>query len=134
MCSQQQDTLHTLHHKKVLVLVNSSPYRPPTFSIPFFLHSSTSTFHILPTNNLTLSHHPRHLTKNKSIQKKNQTMDFVNKLTNSEKNKQVHTQTGSTGGTTSGGGGGLMDKLHGMAGGGQQSEKNEDALDKGIVT
>ena len=24
-----------------------------------------------------------------------------------------------------------MDKLHGMAGGGQQSEKNEDALDKG---
>jgi len=66
-------------------------------------------------------------------------MDFVNKLTNSEKNKQVHTQTGSgstgtSGGSGGGGGGGLMDKLHGMAGGGQQSEKNEDALDKGIVT
>jgi len=51
-------------------------------------------------------------------------MDFVNKLTNSEKNKPVHTQ-----GQTQGGG--LMDKLHGMAGGGQQSEHKEDALDKG---
>ncbi|KAK5662613.1 hypothetical protein OQA88_8527 [Cercophora sp. LCS_1] len=59
-------------------------------------------------------------------------MDFVNKLTGSEKkdleNKQVHTQTQSS----SSGGGGFMDKLSGMAGGGKQGEKNEDALDKGV--
>lgn len=58
-------------------------------------------------------------------------MDFVNKLTGSEKkdleNKQVHTQTESSSG------GGFMDKLNGMAGGGKQSEKNEDALDKGML-
>ncbi|KAI1437390.1 hypothetical protein GGR50DRAFT_69044 [Xylaria sp. CBS 124048] len=29
-------------------------------------------------------------------------------------------------------GGGFMDKLNSMAGGGQASEKNEDALDKGV--
>ena len=32
----------------------------------------------------------------------------------------------------SSGGGGLFDKLHGLAGGGPESEKKEDALDKGI--
>jgi hypothetical protein len=37
-----------------------------------------------------------------------------------------NTQTGQTSS-----GGGFMDKLHGMAGGGRESEKNEDALDKG---
>lgn len=31
----------------------------------------------------------------------------------------------------SGGGGGFMDKLNGIAGGGKDSEKNEDLLDKG---
>ena len=59
-------------------------------------------------------------------------MDFVNKLTDSEKNKPVHTQgANQTQGSSSGGG--FMDKLHGMAGGGPQSEKNEDALDKGTI-
>ncbi|KAK0611282.1 hypothetical protein B0T14DRAFT_441413 [Immersiella caudata] len=58
-------------------------------------------------------------------------MDFVNKLTDSEKNKPVHTQgVNQPQGTSSGGG--FMDKLHGMAGGGPHSEKNEDALDKGV--
>ncbi|RQM04954.1 hypothetical protein DH86_00003878, partial [Scytalidium sp. 3C] len=32
----------------------------------------------------------------------------------------------------SGGGGGFMDKLNGIAGGGKDSEKNEDLLDKGV--
>ena len=61
-------------------------------------------------------------------------MDFVNKLTGSEKNKPVHTMDGSSSANTStnNAGGGLMDKLHGMAGGGPQSEKNEDGLDKGV--
>lgn len=60
-------------------------------------------------------------------------MDFVNKLTNSEKNTPVHTMDTSNpqSSTTNNSGGGVMDKLHGMVGGGTQSEKNEDALDKG---
>ncbi|KAK0649559.1 hypothetical protein B0T16DRAFT_389589 [Cercophora newfieldiana] len=58
-------------------------------------------------------------------------MDFVNKLTGSEKNKPVHTQ-GNQQAPSSSSGGGFMDKLHGMAGGGPHSEKNEDALDKGV--
>lgn len=61
-------------------------------------------------------------------------MDFVNKLTNSEKNTPVHTMDTSnpqSSTSNSGSSGGVMDKLHGMVGGGTQSEKNEDALDKG---
>ncbi|KAK1831184.1 hypothetical protein QBC39DRAFT_259115 [Podospora conica] len=61
-------------------------------------------------------------------------MDFVNKLTNSEKNKPVHTMDSSNPQSSTGntGGGGVMDKLHGMVGGGRESEKNEDAVDKGV--
>lgn len=58
-------------------------------------------------------------------------MDFVNKLTNSEKNTPVHTMDTNSQSSTSNSGGGVMDKLHGMVGGGTQSEKNEDTLDKG---
>lgn len=54
-------------------------------------------------------------------------MDFLNKLSESDKNKPVHTQNQGA----SSGGGGFMGKLNTMAGGGKQSEKNEDALDKG---
>lgn len=54
-------------------------------------------------------------------------MDFVNKLTGSGNNntgdKQVETQQQESSG-------GFMDKINGMAGGGAQGEKNEDALDK----
>jgi len=57
-------------------------------------------------------------------------MDFVNKLTNSEKNKPVHTMDNTSQQTNTGGG--MMDKLHGMVGGGPQSERNEDGLDKGV--
>ena len=53
-------------------------------------------------------------------------MDFVNNLTggnkNNAENKSENTQQS----------GGFMDKLNGMAGGGAQGEKNEDALDKTI--
>jgi len=60
-------------------------------------------------------------------------MDFVNKLTDSEKNKPVHTMDNTnTQSSTGSSGGGMMDKLHGMVGGGTQSEKNEDGLDKGV--
>ncbi|KAK0749805.1 hypothetical protein B0T18DRAFT_344703 [Schizothecium vesticola] len=60
-------------------------------------------------------------------------MDFVNKLTGSEKNKPVHTMDASNPQSSTGNsGGGMMDKLHGMVGGGTQSEKNEDGLDKGV--
>ncbi|KAK1757208.1 hypothetical protein QBC47DRAFT_459833 [Echria macrotheca] len=60
-------------------------------------------------------------------------MDFVNKLTQSEKNKPVYTQgAGTTQQTTSSSGGGLMGKLSGMAGGGQTGEHKEDGLDKGV--
>lgn len=59
-------------------------------------------------------------------------MDFVNKLTggNKAEGQQATTQNQQEG--SSGSGGGFMDKLNGMAGGGKESEKNEDALDKGM--
>ncbi|KAI0017854.1 hypothetical protein F4780DRAFT_781986 [Xylariomycetidae sp. FL0641] len=57
-------------------------------------------------------------------------MDFVNKLTGGgskeeEQKKQESSQSSSSGG-------GIMDKLNSMAGGGKESEKNEDAVDKGV--
>lgn len=56
-------------------------------------------------------------------------MDFVNKLTGNKEEGQKPAESQEQ---KSGGGGGLMDKLNGMAGGGPESEKNEDALDKGV--
>ncbi|KZM23047.1 uncharacterized protein EKO05_0008377 [Ascochyta rabiei] len=72
-------------------------------------------------------------------------MDFVNKLTGSgnsqsqgqTSNEQVQS-SGSAGGQqqqSSGSGGflgGIGDKLNSAAGGGRESEKNEDYLDKGV--
>ncbi|KAI1333643.1 hypothetical protein F5Y15DRAFT_421627 [Xylariaceae sp. FL0016] len=56
-------------------------------------------------------------------------MDFVNKLTGGSKEQgSEQTQQSSSGSS----GGGFMDKINGMAGGGKESEKNEDALDKGV--
>jgi hypothetical protein len=57
-------------------------------------------------------------------------MDYINKFTggnsaNNNPNTAQNTQQQSSSG------GGFMDKLNGMAGGGKESEKNEDALDKG---
>ncbi|OJD33893.1 dead deah box helicase protein [Diplodia corticola] len=58
-------------------------------------------------------------------------MDFVKNLTgggsSEEKSKQSaeHSSSGSSGG-------GFMDKMNSMAGGGKESEKNEDLLDKGV--
>ncbi|PGH01662.1 hypothetical protein GX51_05108 [Blastomyces parvus] len=57
-------------------------------------------------------------------------MDFVNKLANSQKE-----QSSSTDHKKEGGGGflsGLGNKMNHAAGGGRESEKNEDMLDKGI--
>ncbi|KAI1390450.1 uncharacterized protein F4822DRAFT_426298 [Hypoxylon trugodes] len=56
-------------------------------------------------------------------------MDFVNKLTGGSKNEQENkTQENSQQQSS----GGVMDKLNTLAGGGKESEKNEDALDKGV--
>ncbi|KAI1368105.1 hypothetical protein F5Y08DRAFT_296542 [Xylaria arbuscula] len=55
-------------------------------------------------------------------------MDFVNKLTGNSKNEDSNT-TQQEGSSSSGG---LMGKLNSVAGGGKESEKNEDALDKGV--
>ncbi|OTA98331.1 hypothetical protein M426DRAFT_326095 [Hypoxylon sp. CI-4A] len=55
-------------------------------------------------------------------------MDFVNKITGGSKDEQDKQQ--GTGQQTSSGG--IMDKLNSAAGGGKESEKNEDALDKGV--
>ncbi|KAK8054482.1 hypothetical protein PG994_009549 [Apiospora phragmitis] len=61
-------------------------------------------------------------------------MDFVNKLTgnNDSKGAEQKQQSQQQGQQSSSSGGGFMDKLNGMAGGGPESEKNEDALDKGV--
>ncbi|RYP46905.1 hypothetical protein DL768_006939 [Monosporascus sp. mg162] len=57
-------------------------------------------------------------------------MDFINKVTGGS-NTQDKTQQQSQSGQQQDGGG-IMGKLNTMAGGGKQSEKNEDALDKGV--
>ncbi|TPX17714.1 uncharacterized protein E0L32_002815 [Thyridium curvatum] len=57
-------------------------------------------------------------------------MDFVNKLTGGDKKQDEQQQSQQSSGSS--GGGGFMDKINSMAGGGPESEKNEDALDKGV--
>ncbi|KAF1845792.1 uncharacterized protein K460DRAFT_115256 [Cucurbitaria berberidis CBS 394.84] len=68
-------------------------------------------------------------------------MDYLNKFTGGSNSNQQ--QTGQTGQSvneqvandkSSGGGflGGIGDKLNSAAGGGKESEKNEDYLDKGV--
>ncbi|KAF2133937.1 hypothetical protein P153DRAFT_372462 [Dothidotthia symphoricarpi CBS 119687] len=68
-------------------------------------------------------------------------MDYLNKFTGADKSSQgqglSNEQTQSTGSSSSGqqsGGflGGIGDKLNSAAGGGRESEKNEDYLDKGV--
>lgn len=56
-------------------------------------------------------------------------MDFVNKVVGGgSQDKTSQTENQQEGKSS----GGFMDKLNGMAGGGKESEKNEDALDKGV--
>ncbi|KAK4205054.1 hypothetical protein QBC40DRAFT_271665 [Triangularia verruculosa] len=68
-------------------------------------------------------------------------MDFLNKVTGGSSNKDETTantataqnpSTTNTADSSSSSSGGLMGKLNSMAGGGKESEKNEDALDKGV--
>ncbi|KAF2281002.1 uncharacterized protein EI97DRAFT_447107 [Westerdykella ornata] len=64
-------------------------------------------------------------------------MDFVNKLTGGDKSAEKNdnnAQQATSSGQQQGGGflGGIGDKLNAAAGGGKESEKNEDLLDKGI--
>ncbi|EME39493.1 hypothetical protein DOTSEDRAFT_75232 [Dothistroma septosporum NZE10] len=65
-------------------------------------------------------------------------MDFVKKFAGGESNSEGQQQQGgSSGHEQQGGGGGsflsgLGDKLNNAAGGGRESEKNEDYLDKGV--
>ncbi|KAI8935741.1 hypothetical protein NX059_007260 [Plenodomus lindquistii] len=69
-------------------------------------------------------------------------MDFVNKLSGggssnqgsvNEQVVQGQNQQQSSGGSSGGGFlGGIGDKLNSAAGGGRESEKNEDYLDKGV--
>ncbi|KAI0465601.1 hypothetical protein F4859DRAFT_375737 [Xylaria cf. heliscus] len=57
-------------------------------------------------------------------------MDFVNQIVGGEsksKDKADNPQKQQDEGS-----GGFMNKLNSMAGGGKESEKNEDALDKGV--
>jgi hypothetical protein len=63
-------------------------------------------------------------------------MDYINKLTGGDKKpqgdaptQQQQQQTQQSGSSSS-----FMDKLHGMAGGGPESEKKEDSLGKGMPT
>ncbi|KAJ8121393.1 hypothetical protein O1611_g10115 [Lasiodiplodia mahajangana] len=58
-------------------------------------------------------------------------MDFVNKIVGDNKSKDED-KTSQDQGRQEGKLGGFMDKLNSVAGGGKESEKNEDALDKGV--
>jgi hypothetical protein len=64
-------------------------------------------------------------------------MDYLNKFTGGDKNQQnqqIPQGSSNTDQKQGGGGfmGGLGDKFNSAAGGGKESEKNEDMLDKGI--
>ena len=56
-------------------------------------------------------------------------MDFVKSFTGGDNNNNKQGEQKPNEEQKSSGG--FMDKLNGMAGGGKQGEKNEDALDKG---
>lgn len=57
-------------------------------------------------------------------------MDFVKKIVGDSKGED---KTSQSQGQQEGSSGGFMDKLNSVAGGGKESEKNEDALDKGML-
>ncbi|OTA52479.1 hypothetical protein K449DRAFT_360229 [Hypoxylon sp. EC38] len=57
-------------------------------------------------------------------------MDFVNKITGNTKDEQEKKPHEDEQKQNSSGG--IMDKLNAVTGGGKESEKNEDALDKGV--
>ncbi|KAF2263635.1 hypothetical protein CC78DRAFT_533895 [Lojkania enalia] len=59
-------------------------------------------------------------------------MDFVNKFTGGDKDQEQKPSSSEQ--KQEGGGffGGLGDKINSAAGGGKESEKNEDMLDKGV--
>ncbi|GAB1319185.1 DNA damage-responsive protein 48 [Madurella fahalii] len=59
-------------------------------------------------------------------------MDFINKMTGQATGNQDNKPHSQGQQRDSSGSSSLMDKLHGLAGGGPESEKKEDALDKGI--
>ena len=54
-------------------------------------------------------------------------MDLVNKVTGGGSSDKKENEGGSSGG------GGFLDKLNAKAGGGKESEKDEDYLDKGML-
>ncbi|CAM1502216.1 Fc.00g042000.m01.CDS01 [Cosmosporella sp. VM-42] len=58
-------------------------------------------------------------------------MDYVKQFTGGDNNKDADNQQSEQKSEGSSGGG-FMDKINGMAGGGAQGEKNEDALDKTV--
>ena len=60
-------------------------------------------------------------------------MDFVkNAMSGGGNNKGENTEGGGGGGGGGGFLGGIGDKMNSAAGGGKESEKNEDLLDKGV--
>ncbi|KAI1190277.1 hypothetical protein F5B17DRAFT_106717 [Nemania serpens] len=60
-------------------------------------------------------------------------MDFVNKIVGGEESKnEDRTSQQPQEQQEEKSSGGFMDKLNSVAGGGQQSEKSEDAIDKGV--
>jgi hypothetical protein len=64
-------------------------------------------------------------------------MDFVNKFTGGGNKDNANTEATGQQQSSSGGGGfldGITNKVNSAAGGGKESEKNEDYLDKGIAS
>ncbi|KAH8666959.1 hypothetical protein BX600DRAFT_511842 [Xylariales sp. PMI_506] len=60
-------------------------------------------------------------------------MDFVKKFTSGDQSKGDDSQgQAQSSQPQQSSGGGFMDKINSFAGGGRESEKNEDALDKGV--
>lgn len=58
-------------------------------------------------------------------------MDYLKKFSGGSDANTAQTTDNQQQTSTGSSGGGFMDKLNGMAGGGKESEKNEDGVDKG---
>jgi hypothetical protein len=76
--------------------------------------------------NKHLSRRPNHNTQTLNEKTHSFTMDYVKNLTGGSKNENAPQKTQASGG--------FMDRVNGALGGGAQSEKKEDGLDKGSAS
>ena len=134
---EETPQLPRLVYLAVLAIANFKSIYPTSFLFySFSFANSSSTLHTLDSHSLTIYH--LYITHHQPII----IMDFVkNAMSNASGNAQgegnsQQNQSKEQGGESGGGGGGFLsgigNKLNTAAGGGRESEKDEDLLDKGL--